>query len=204
MASEPGRWAWLERKAPILFILGGVLYGVGTVGLILTTYTGTSFLADTTFAAMGKVLVPLGLLGLYPALAERRPFLSRAAAVVTVVPLACWGLVLVGDLVLKPTGLVAEAPAPLALAPFVGFVGLYLAFALFGVAALLEDVHPRTLGVLLVVYPAMFPLWLTVLAGLPEFASGVFAVVVYAGVGLTLWSADGATGEPDVPAEPAA
>lgn len=204
MASETGTLELLESKAPILFLLGGVLYGVGTVGLILTTYTGTSFLADTTFAAAGKVMVPLGLFGLYPALVERQPHLSRAAAAVAVIPVACWSLVLVAEVVLKPAGIISEAPGVLALTPFVGFIGLYLAFALFGIAALLADVHPRVLVVLLLVYPTMFPLWMTVLSGVPDFASGVFAVVVYSGIGLTLWNADISTAEADVSADPTA
>ena len=204
MVSESGTLESLEAKAPILFILGGVLYGIGTVGLIITTYTGTSFGMDTTFAALGKVLVPLGLLGLYPALVERRPYLSRAAAVVAVIPAACWSLAFVGSGILEPAGILDGAPGPLALAPFVGFIGLYVAFALFGIASLLADVHPRALAVLLLVYPAMFPLWMTVLSGVPDFVSGVYAVVIFAAIGVVLWNADVAGAEPEVPAEPTA
>jgi hypothetical protein len=204
MVSESGTLESLESKAPILFILGGVLYGIGTVGLIITTYTGTSFGMDTTFAALGKVLVPLGLLGLYPALVERRPYLSRAAAVVAVIPAACWSLAFVGGGILEPAGILDGAPGPLALAPFVGFIGLYVAFALFGIASLLADVHPRALAVLLLVYPAMFPLWMTVLSGVPDFVSGVYAVVIFAAIGVVLWNADVAGAEPEVPAEPTA
>lgn len=204
MAAETRWWGSLEAKAPVLFLLGGLLYGIGTAGLILTTYTGTSFGADTTFAALGKVLVPLGLLGLYPSLVNRRPYLTRAAAALTVIPIGCWSLVFVGEAVLEPTGLVTEAPEPLAVAPFVGFIGLYLAFALFGLTALLEDVHPRVLVGLLLVYPAMFPLWMTVLSGAPDFLSGVVAVVVYAGIGVVLWNADDPVTEAEVPAEPIA
>ena len=204
MVSESGTLESLESKAPILFILGGVLYGIGTVGLIITTYTGTSFGMDTTFAALGKVLVPLGLLGLYPVLVERRPYLSRAAAVVAVIPAACWSLAFVGGGILEPAGILDGAPGPLALAPFVGFIGLYVAFALFGIASLLADVHPRALAVLLLVYPAMFPLWMTVLSGVPDFVSGVYAVVIFAAIGVVLWNADVAGAEPEVPAEPTA
>ncbi|PSP50984.1 hypothetical protein BRC67_08240 [Halobacteriales archaeon QH_3_68_24] len=159
---------------------------------------------DTTFAALGKVLVPLGLLGLYPALVERRPYLSRAAAVVAVIPAACWSLAFVGGGILEPAGILDGAPGPLALAPFVGFIGLYVAFALFGIASLLADVHPRALAVLLLVYPAMFPLWMTVLSGVPDFVSGVYAVVIFAAIGVVLWNADVAGAEPEVPAEPTA
>jgi len=204
MASETGKLEMLEAKAPILFLLGGVLYGVGTVGLILTTYTGTSFGANTTIAALGKVFVPLGLLGLYPALVERRPYLSRAAAAVAVVPAACWSLAFVGGGILEPAGIITDAPGLLALAPYVGFVGLYVTFALFGVTVLLVDVHPRFLAALLLVYPAMAPLWMTVLSGVPDFVSSVFAVVIYAAVGVTLRNADVSTGEADVPVEPTA
>lgn len=204
MASVTSKLEALESKAPILFLLGGVLYGVGTVGLIITTYTGTSFGMDTTFAALGKVLVPLGLLGLYPALVERRPYLSRAAAVVTVIPIVCWSLAFVGGGILEPAGILDGAPGPLALAPFVGFIGLYVAFALFGIATFLADVHPRILVVLLLVYPAMFPLWMTVLSGVPDFVSGVYSVVIFAAIGVLLWNADLSTVEADVPAEPTA
>lgn len=204
MVSESGTLESLESKAPILFILGGVLYGIGTVGLIITTYTGTSFGMDTTFAALGKVLVPLGLLGLYPALVERRPYLSRAAAVVAVIPAACWSLAFVGGGILEPAGILDGAPGPLALAPFVGFIGLYVAFALFGIASLLADVHPRALAVLLLVYPAMFPLWMTVLSGVPDFVSGVYAVVIFAAIGVVLWNADISGAESEIPAEPTA
>lgn len=204
MVSVTDALAWLEAKAPILFLLGGVLYGISSVGMLLVTYTGTSFVGDTTLAAAGKVLVPLGLFGLVPALLERRPYLTRAAAAVAVIPLAGWSLVLVGEVILKPTGIVSEAPAMLALTPWVGFLGLYLAFALFGIAALLADVHPRALGVLLVFYPAMFPVWLTVLSGVPDFGYGLFAMAVYTGLGLTLRTADRTTDAADVPAEPTA
>lgn len=204
MPSKTGKLDLLEAKAPILFLLGGVLYGIGTVGLILTTYTGTSFGMDTTFAALGKVFVPLGLLGLYPALIERRPYLSRAAAAIAVIPIACWSLAFVGGGILEPAGIVTEAPDPLALAPFVGFIGLYVAFALFGIAAFLADVHPKILVVLLLVYPAMFPLWMTVLSGVPDFVSGVYAVAIFAAMGIVLWNADGLTAETEVTAEPTA
>lgn len=204
MAANASWLDWLEAKAPLLFILGGVLYGVGTVGLVLTTYTGTSFLPDTTFAALGKVLVPLGLIGLYPSLVEQRPYLARAAAIVAVIPAACWSLAFVGGGILVPAGVIDGAPGPLGLAPLVGFLGLYVAFALFGIAALLTDIHPRVLVGLLLVYPVMFPVWVTVLSGVPDFAYGVFAVAIYAAIGLTLWNADSSTAEADPAAEPTA
>lgn len=203
MVSEPGLLNWLEANAPTLYLLGGGLYGVGTVGLFLTTYTGTSFLPDTTFAALGKVLVPLGLIGLYPSLGERRLYVSRAGAIVAVIPATCWSLAFVGGGILVPAGVIDGAPGPLALAPFVGFIGLYLAFALFGIAVFLADVHTRVLVALLLVYPAMFPVWMTALSGVPDFVTGVFAVVIYAGIGLTLWNADGSTADADVTADPA-
>ena len=105
---------------------------------------------------------------------------------------------------MEPAGILDGAPGPLALAPFVGFIGLYVAFALFGIASLLADVHPRALAVLLLVYPAMFPLWMTVLSGVPDFVSGVYAVVIFAAIGVVLWNADVAGAEPEVPAEPTA
>lgn len=201
MATEPTKFDVFESNAPVLFLLGGLLYGIGTLGLIYTTYTGTSVGVDTTFAALGKVLVPLGLLGLYPSLVTHRPYLSRAAAVVALIPAACWSLAFIGGGILEPAGIVSGAPGPLALAPFVGFIGLYVAFALFGIAALLAAVHPKSLVGLLLVYPAMFPLWMTVLSGVPDFLSGVFGVLIFAAIGMVLKNTDLPSTETEIRAE---
>lgn len=45
---------------------------------------------------------------------------------------------------------------------------------------------------------------MTVLSGVPDFVSGVYAVVIFAAIGVVLWNADVAGAEPEVPAEPTA
>lgn len=47
----------------------------------------------------------------------------------------------------------------------------------------------------------MAPLWLTVLSGVPEFVTGVVAVIVFSGLGIALLNADVPTAEADLAAE---
>lgn len=201
MASETGRLRWLEANAANLFLLGGALYAVLVANRILATYTGTSFPQATVFATVAGILIPLGLLGLYPALVERRPYLSPVAAAVAVVPILAWSLVLVGN-VLDATGVLTEAPGPLGLTPFVAMITFHLAFALHGVTVLLADVNPKAVGVLMLVTAIVFPLWMTVLSGLPSFVGNGVSLVTFLGIGLLLRNAGLPTDGVDTPAEP--
>lgn len=200
MVSETGRLAWFEANAAKLFLAGGVLYAVFLANQILATYTGTSFQFAETFAWTATILFPLGLLGLYPDLVERRPYLSRVAAVVAVVLAVSSIVAAVGVGILRPAGILTEAPGPLALTPLVGIGTLYLSFGLFGTTALLADVHPKAIGILMVVTASVSPLFMTVLSGLPQFLANVINVVAYLGIGLILLTA----GLPTYGVEPAA
>ena len=199
MASETGRLTWFEANSGKLFLAGGALYTVFLADQILTTYTGTSFQLAEAFAWTATILFPLGLLGLYPDLAERRPYLSRTAAVVAVVLAISSTVAAVGVGILRPTGILTEAPGLLALTPLVGIGSLYLSFGLFGTTALLADVHPKTVGILMVVTASVTPLFMTILSGFPQFIGNVINVIGYLGIGVILLN----EGAPTYGVEPA-
>lgn len=200
--TDTTRFDWFEAKAPILFLVGAALYAVFVASEILATYNGTPIPQDTTFASAATVLIPLGLLGLYPALVERRPYLSRVAAVLAVIGAISWSIVFVGGGILEPTGILTEAPGPLALSPFVGMATTHLAFALFGITVLLVDIYPKAIGVFLLV-AAVGPFLLGLLTGLPSFVGNLVNLVMFLGIGVVLLTAGVPTAEVEPPAEPA-
>lgn len=201
MESETGRLSWFEANSGKLFLAGGALYAVFLANQIFTTYTGTSFQFAETFAWTATILFPLGLLGLYPDLVERRPYLSRAAAVVAVILAISSTIAAIGVGILRPTGILTEAPGLLALTPLVGIGTLYLSFGLFGTTALLADIHPKAVGILMVVTASVSPLFMTVLSELPQFIGNVINVVAYLGIGLILLSEGVPTFGADSPAD---
>lgn len=203
MASETGRLELLEAKSPILFLAGGALYAVLVINRILTTYTGTSFEPASTIAWVAWILVALGLIGVYPTLVDRRPYLSRAAAAVAVIPAVCSAIVAVGETI-KAAGIISEAPGLLGMAPFAAFITMYLVFALFGITVLLADVHPKSVGILMLVSAAGFPLFMTILSGLPGFIANGINLIVYLGIGIILLNTNVSTAEVEPAADPTA
>lgn len=201
MASETGRFRTLEEHAPKLILVGAALYAVFVASEILVTYSGTSIPQDTTFASVGGNLVVLGLLGLYPALVKRRPYLSRAAAALAVIAVISWSIVVLGDGILEPLGILSGPPGPLALTPIVGLATLYSAYALLGITVLLVDAHPRAVGVLLLVAAVSVPLVRLVLAGLPNFTANVVNLLVYIAIGYILLTAGVPTDKVESPAD---
>ncbi len=179
----------LERYMPHLFFAGAALYGVFVVSEILVTYQGTAIPKAMLFASAATVLIPLGLVGLHRSLVTERPWLSRIAAVLVVIAAICWSIIIVGDGILEPAGILTEPPGPLALTPLVGLATLYLGYVLFGAAVLLADRHPWRLGVLLVIPGISVPLVMLVLTGIPTYVPNVVNLFAYAAIGWVLFNA---------------
>lgn len=202
MPANDGTVGLLEANASTLFLVGGALFTVFIANAVLTTYEGSSYWFASTFAWAAWVLVPLGLLGLMPALTDRRPYLARIGAVAAVSCVLSSALVFVGEL-LEVAGLLSEAPGVLGLAPFVAFITFSVAMALFGIAALVADGVPGAAGVLMLVTASMLPLGLTILGSAPTFVtSGVEWLSILA-IGALLRSSGAARSEIDRSAEPA-
>lgn len=202
MATKTSHLGLLEAKAPILFLAGGALYVVFVANSVLTTYTGTSFSGANTFAQIGKALIMLGAIGLFPALATERPYLARVAALVAAIPVIGWSIVgVIG--IAEIVGLISGHPE-LALLPFGLLVTKNLALVLFGVTVLATDIHPKPIGGLMLVWASLLPLWLTVLSGVPIFVGDVIALLVPIGIGVALLKADVPAAGVETPAEPTA
>ncbi len=180
----------LERYMPHLFFAGAALYAVFVASEILVIYEGTAIPKATLFASAATVLIPLGLVGLHRSLVADRPDLSRVAAGLVVVAAICWSIIIVGDGILEPAGILTEPPGPLALTPFVGMATLYVGYLLFGATVLLADRHPRLLGVLLVIPGVSVPLVMLVLTGIPTYVPNVVNLLAYAAIGVVLYTAD--------------
>lgn len=103
----------------------------------------------------GWVLAFVGLLGLYPELADRTAWVSRAGAAFTAVGVCgatVTALVNFGQL----TGLTGQPPAWFAALTLLMLVGIVPGFLTFAIAVLRTDVQSRSLGLLLLVPAIIF------------------------------------------------
>lgn len=144
-----------EQWSPTLFLVAGVLV-VGHATLLgVQAFTEMPTPPDV-FAPLGHLVALVGLLVLYPALADRTPTLARAAAIVAVVPAVGWLLIFAGQVdelvpVLSPlTGLLSGVVF------VVVIVSTALTFVLFGVTSLRAGVRSRTVGRRLVIPGGLF------------------------------------------------
>jgi len=140
------RWETLERWTPRLFLLsGGIL-------VIYATFMGLWAFADLVPEGhgleIGYVLGFLGLIGLYPSLVRRSPWLARVGAVAAGCGVFAILYVSVNDFVHLAGLTSGNLPGWqfLRLLPLVGFILGYLPI---GTASLRSDLYPRTVGLLL-------------------------------------------------------
>lgn len=192
-------WNSLEKRNATLFFVAGGLLVVFAVNTGLRTFVGQSSpLVQGLVAPAGFFVGVLGLLGLYPAIADRIPTSAHAAGVLAGVTAAYWIVIVAGSL-----GEIAGAlPASEELFPMAFFVGVYVAmlltYALFGAVTLHAGVHSRTVGLLVLGPAAMF---LLLMAGAaPNFVIDTGHALFHLGIGIALR----AEGVPTESAEPAA
>lgn len=144
-------WAALERWSPLAFLAAAasfVLPGVAQ-GYMVATGTGDAVSPGIIFVC--HLVVFVGLLGLYPRLADRGSTLA-AGGVGLVAVTAAMILSTFGVAVL-PLGLTVGKPTVFAIVLSVA-VGSMLSAATFGVASVREGVHPRPVGGFLLVVAA--------------------------------------------------
>lgn len=150
-------WKMLEERAPALFLAGGTLVVVFATMLGYEAFTGRTAPEDI-FGPAGFALGFVGLLGLVPSLVDGDALLVRAGAVVA-------GLAAVGATAtsLANVAELAAVQPPGALRPLsLGiFLGMLLGYPLFAAASLRSQAHPRHLGLLLLVPPAVFALMMS-------------------------------------------
>lgn len=197
----------LGRSSPTLFLVAGAVLVVYAVfnGL----WAWTDLMIQGHGLEIAYVLGFLGLLGLYPPVADRNPLLARIAAVATVLGALGILYVSVSDY-LQLLGLTTgELPGwgVLNLLPLVGFLGGYLTF---GVAGLRSGVVSRRVGVLLLVPGVIVILMLaSIITGHPLLSRFQTVFVVSAGeamahlaIGATLRTEAAADADEEAAPEP--
>lgn len=138
----------LERWSPSLFLAAGVLFVGHAAVRGIEAFTTMPAPVDV-FGPTGYVAALLGLLGLYPALANRTPRISRVAVAIAVILGPGWALVAGWNFgeaagILPPQSTVVPG-----VFFFVLIVSTLLLYLLFGFASLRADGHTRVLGIFL-------------------------------------------------------
>lgn len=146
------RWQTLETRSSILFLISGtVLVGFAVSVAIIGMLDGSA--PRNVFAGVGFTLAFLGLLGLYPGIADRSPWLVGAGAVFAALGAVGFAL----TFVLAITEFVGiDLPAWVSAIQLLNIIGLVLGFLTFGVASLRTEAHSLGFGLLLLVPAVTF------------------------------------------------
>lgn len=146
-------WNTLEKRAPMLFLLGGA--GVVTHAAIMAGRAFTNFnTPPDLFAPTGHLIGFIALLGLYPAIVNRKPNLARVALLIGAVSVVNWLVLTVAQFLVVAGPW--QSPPELLPGPFFVFllVGSIIAYLLFGISAW-QAGSPRSVW-LLVLGPGFF------------------------------------------------
>lgn len=182
------RGNWLEERSPTLFLVAGVvLVGYATLNG-LEAFTAATF--EQKLFEAGYVVGFLGLLGLYPRLADQRPWLARVGAAAAALGLIAFS-VFTANNVAELTGLASGDPPGWVVFTAMAVVGFLVGYLAIGVAVLRSAAYSRTVGLLLLVPGIIIALMLAhIAAGLdsPETAFVVSAgqAMAHLAIGSTL------------------
>ena len=150
-------WNLLQKWSATAFLIAGVVLVVYAALLGYQAFIDSSVNFHASEAAVvgpaGFAVGFIGLLGLYPTLADRSPKLARAGAVFAALAVAGWFMIAVDGLA-NLAGI--NWPTWLAAVAILGILGMFLGYAAFGVASLRTDAHSRTLGLLLLAPTILF------------------------------------------------
>lgn len=178
MTDSNGAWSSLERWSATAFLIGGSLMVVDAAFVAANIVTGTErflFLGQA-FVGAAWTAALIGLLGLYPGIADRNRWLSRAGVVFAVIGVVTFAAMAVSVLVYYAGIPQGEYDAiGMLFIPGV-LVGSVLGFVVFGIASFRTDDRSWTFSVLLLV-PAIL-----VLANLLRFIAGNESVIVTLGI----------------------
>lgn len=149
----------LEAWIGIVFLVGGVMFVASAAITVVDIVAGAEQLRlqlGQATVGFGWIAGLVGLLGLYPGLADRNPWLIRVGAVFVAIGLVGYLILTIGVLAIF-AGLPEGDLDPL-LPVFLPLMlaGSVLTFPLFGVASLRSDVHSRTVGLLLLCPTLLF------------------------------------------------
>lgn len=148
MDGTKSHWDSLERWSPRLFLLAGAVLAVYGAVNGMNAFTEAS--VDPKAFEVGYVAGFLGLLGLYPRFADRSPRLASVGAGAAVLGLVAFSVFTVNRLA-EFAGVASGDPPGWLAFTVMAATGFVVGFLSFGVAALRDGVHPRTVGLVLLV-----------------------------------------------------
>lgn len=191
-------WASLELRRASAFLLAGIILGINAVIVAAEVVVGVERwrVLGQIFVGAGWTAAFIGLLGLYPRLADGSRWLSRAGALFAAIGAVVFTVMGLASFVFY-TGIVdgdMTALVPLFLPGVI--IGSVLGFVAMSVASLRTDVYSQNIGILLLVPPALvITNLLTAIVGI-EGATSTLAVVVgdtlaMLAIGITIRGIDG-------------
>lgn len=191
MAERDSGLAQLERWTPMLFVVGGVIV-IGFAALeAVASFTDTSYPRVRNVLTIGYVLGFVGLVGLYPAFADRHPWLARAGAASGALGAAGFTLNVIVSLG-QLAGLVAGGTPSWVLGVVVLTVslGMLVGYLSFAIASYRTPEYSQTLAILLavpgVIYAVIFVGTVTVGVDQLAFVLSTGEALGIIGVGLRL------------------
>lgn len=178
MVSDAGRWSGLERWRSTAFLIGGLLLVADAAWLAGNMAMGGEnyLMSGQFFVGTGWTAALLGLLGVYPSLADRSRWLSRAGAVCTAIGVLTFAVmaVMVSAELLGVLPFSYESVGS-AFIPGV-IIGSVLGFIFVSVAVLRTGAFSQSFGILLLAPPVL------VLGNILRFILGNTSEVVTLGV----------------------
>lgn len=150
-----GRWGSLEQLSSTAFLIAGLLWLLDTVLLGIELFTGISILGtpgtiNGLLYISGTVIAIVGLLGLFPELTGRTPWLAHVSAGLLVLAGVAITIFLTWFAIVSSFNL-HSPPDVFFLA---SMVVATLGFLLFGIAIVRTAVPSRTIGLLVLGIPA--------------------------------------------------
>lgn len=176
-----------ERTSVLFFVAGGLFV------LFAASHGVEAFMnraaPKDVFGPAGFAFAFVGMLGMYPTLADRSPWLSLAGAV-----FASLGVIAASVTAVWHVGLwVVPAVTPAYVSVFAGgmVLGQFLGYTPFGIASLRAGAHSRTVGLLLVAVPTVLAVMIaTVAMGYATSGSAVILgsaqALIHLAIGVTL------------------
>lgn len=155
--SSSSRWEPLERWSPTAFLIAGVVFVIDAAIVATNVIVGAEHLMlfGQAFVGAGWTAALIGLLGLYPRLADRSYWLARIGAASAIIGTVTYAVMAIAALVYYagiPSGEFG-AIVPYYL-PGV-FIGSILGFVAISIAILRTTVFSRVLSVLFLILPAI-------------------------------------------------
>lgn len=156
-----GRWESLEQWSPTAFLVAGAaLFGGFFLRAGELIAVGEQFQAVpewffAIFTLIGVIAVSIGLIGFYPYVADRSPWLALGGVIAAAIGGLSIVLAVGGSIVLDLLGILAFTAGegnPVLLALFFLFIiGLLLSFLLYGIASVRTRSPSLVIGALLLV-----------------------------------------------------